>query len=373
MQSNWIGRSTGVRFAFPHAIRDDAGVLVGDGRMYVFTTRADTIMGVTFVAVAPEHPLAAVAAARDPAIAAFVDEAKHGSVMEADMATMEKNGVPTGLFVNHPLTGAQVGVGRQLRADDYGDGAVMGVPAHDERDFAFARKYGLPIRQVVDVKGQAFSDPPGSRWYEDKAGGVCVHSGKYDGLAYEAAVDAIAADLAARGLGEKKTQWRLRDWGISRQRYWGTPIPIIHCDTCGPVPVPYDRPAGGAARRPGARRQRQSAEQGRAFLSCRARSAASPRGARPTRWTPSSIRPGTTCATARPTTTRADGRCAQRLLDADGPVHRRHRACGAAPVVRALLDQGDARHHAADLPGNPERGLVSSTSRSPGCCARAWC
>jgi len=242
MQSNWIGRSTGVRFAFPHTIRDDAGALVGDGRLYVFTTRADTIMGVTFVAVAPEHPLAAVAAARDAKIAAFVDEAKRGSVMEADMATMEKNGVPTGLFVEHPLTGAQVEVwvGNYVLMT-YGDGAVMGVPAHDERDFAFARKYGLPIRQVVDVKGQVFSDTDWQSWYEDKTGGVCVHSGKYDGLAYEAAVDAIAADLAARGLGEKKTQWRLRDWGISRQRYWGTPIPIIHCETCGPQPVPYDQ------------------------------------------------------------------------------------------------------------------------------------
>ena len=240
MQSNWIGRSIGVRFAFPHDIRDAHGTLAGEGRLFVFTTRADTIMGVTFVAVAPEHPLAELAAARDPAVAAFVTEARQGSVMEADMATMEKKGVPTGLTVAHPLTGeaVPVWVGNYVLMT-YGDGAVMGVPAHDERDLAFALKYGLPVRQVIDVGGQPFSEQAWAPWYEDKSGGVCVNSGPYDGLGHQAAVQAIAADLAARGLGRQKTQWRLRDWGISRQRYWGTPIPIIHCDDCGAVPVPY--------------------------------------------------------------------------------------------------------------------------------------
>ena len=239
MQANWIGKSQGVRFAFPHDIRDGEGAPIGDGRMYVFTTRADTIMGVTFCAVAAEHPLALHAARSNPALSAFIDECRHGSVAEADLATMEKKGMPTGLFVTHPLTGDKVAVwvGNYVLLG-YGDGAVMGVPAHDERDFAFALKYGLAIRQVVAVDGETFSATAWAPWYEDKARGVCVNSGKYDGLGYGAAVDAIAADLAAKGLGEKRTTYRLRDWGISRQRYWGTPIPIIHCADCGDVPVP---------------------------------------------------------------------------------------------------------------------------------------
>ena len=239
MQANWIGKSLGVRFAFPHDINGDDGRPIGGGRMYVFTTRADTIMGVTFCAVAAEHPLAAHAAKRDPALAAFIDECKRGSVMEAELALMDKKGMPTGLFVTHPLTGetVEVWVGNYVLMA-YGDGAVMGVPAHDERDFAFAKKYGLAIKQVVAVDGETFSTDAFQPWYEDKTRGYCVNSGPYDGLRYEEAVDAIARDLAAKGLGEKQTTYRLRDWGISRQRYWGTPIPIVHCDRCGEVPVP---------------------------------------------------------------------------------------------------------------------------------------
>ncbi len=231
MQANWIGRSRGVNFGFPY-------VLDGEPRlMRVFTTRADTIMGVTFCAVAAEHPLAAHAARRDPRIAAFVDECKRGSVMEVDLATIEKKGMPTGLFVTHPLSSEEieVWVGNYVLMG-YGEGAVMGVPAHDERDFAFAKQYGLPIRQVIEVEGKRFSTDAWEPWYADY--GKLVGSGKYDGIGYQEAVDAIAADLAAGGLGEKQVQWRLRDWGISRQRYWGTPVPIVHCGKCGDVPVP---------------------------------------------------------------------------------------------------------------------------------------
>jgi leucyl-tRNA synthetase len=239
MQENWIGKSEGVRFAFTHDIRDATGRLIQDGRLYVFTTRADTIMGVTFAAVAPEHPLATHAAQQDPKVAAFIDEAKRGGTTEAELALKDKEGVPTGLFVTHPLTGAQVPVwvGNYVLMS-YGDGAVMGVPAHDERDFAFAKKYGLDIQPVIAVEGRAYSTQAWAEWYGDKQRGRCIASGKYDGLAHAAAVDAVAADLMAQGLGEKKTTWRLRDWGVSRQRYWGTPIPIIHCTEHGAVPVP---------------------------------------------------------------------------------------------------------------------------------------
>jgi leucyl-tRNA synthetase len=230
MQANWIGKSYGVRFAFPYDL---------DGRqekLWVFTTRADTIMGVTFCAVAAEHPLAAHAASKDARLAAFVDECRRGSVMEADLATAEKKGMPTGISVIHPLSGERVPVwvGNYVLMT-YGEGAVMGVPGHDQRDFEFAQKYRLPIKAVIRPKDGDLALPLKEAYVDY---GMCFDSGKYDGLDYRQAVDAIAADLKAKGLGEKQVLWRLRDWGISRQRYWGCPIPIIHCDACGTVPVP---------------------------------------------------------------------------------------------------------------------------------------
>ncbi|KVV10676.1 leucine--tRNA ligase [Burkholderia ubonensis] len=233
MQQNWIGKSFGVNFGFPYELDGEQKLL------RVFTTRADTIMGVTFCAIAAEHPLATRLAQGKPELQAFIDECKRGGVAEVDMATMEKKGVPTGFTVTHPLTGEQVEVwiGNYVLMS-YGEGAVMGVPAHDERDFAFAKKYGLPIKQVIAAEGQTYSTDAWQEWYGDKDVAVCVNSGKYDGLNHGAAVDAIAADLKAGGFGDKQVTWRLRDWGVSRQRYWGTPIPIIHCPSCGDVPVP---------------------------------------------------------------------------------------------------------------------------------------
>ena len=240
MQENWIGKSEGVRFAFPHAIKDEHGQLIQGGRMYVFTTRADTIMGVTFCAVAPEHPLATHAARTNPKVAAFIAEAKGGGTTEAELATQEKKGVPTGLVVQHPITDEPipVWVGNYVLIG-YGDGAVMGVPAHDERDFAFANKYGIEIIQVVLVDDEPHFDyHRWQDWYADKQRGVTINSDNFSGMSYEEAVKAVAHALGQKGLGEMQTTWRLRDWGVSRQRYWGTPIPIIHCDEHGAVPVP---------------------------------------------------------------------------------------------------------------------------------------
>ncbi len=233
MQANWIGRSEGVRLGFPHDI-GEGGVL------WVFTTRADTIMGTTFCAVAAEHPLAEFAAQDNAELGAFIEECKRGPALEAELATQEKKGMPTGLHVRHPLSGESIPlwVGNYVLMS-YGDGAVMGVPAHDERDFAFAKKYRLPIKPVIEWQGRPYSLAAWEPWYSDH--GRCVNSGPFDGLDYQAAVDAVAADLQAKRLGEKRTTWRLRDWGISRQRYWGCPIPIIHCRGCGAVPVPDEQ------------------------------------------------------------------------------------------------------------------------------------
>ena len=233
MQEHWIGKSYGVNLAFPYELDGEKK------QLRVYTTRPDTIMGVTFAAIAAEHPLALRLAKDKPELQAFIDECRKGSVSEADMATMEKKGVPTGFCVKHPLTGADVPVwiGNYVLMT-YGEGAVMGVPAHDERDFAFALKYGLPIKQVIGKKGEVFDDKVWHEWYGEKEGTFCVNSGKYDGMDFEQARDAVAKDLEALGLGKLQVQYRLRDWSISRQGYWGTPIPMINCPHCGPVPVP---------------------------------------------------------------------------------------------------------------------------------------
>ena len=241
MQANWIGRSEGCEVAFPYApdTRDALGV---EGTLKVFTTRVDTLYGVTFMAVAAEHPVALAAGAGNAELAAFIEECRRGSVMEADVATQEKKGMRTGLHVLHPFTGKPIEVWvANYVLMSYGEGAVMGVPAHDERDFEFASRNGIEIAMVVRSANGAYEhiEAPWQSAYGEH--GITVNSGEFSGLDFQAAVDAIAAQLERGGLGRKRVQYRLRDWGISRQRYWGCPIPLIHCEHCGEVPVPDEQ------------------------------------------------------------------------------------------------------------------------------------
>jgi leucyl-tRNA synthetase len=233
MQENWIGRSEGVEVVF--GVEDSAEVLE------VFTTRPDTLMGVTYVAVAPQHPLATQAAIGNTALSTFIEECKHVKVAEAEMATMEKKGMATGVMAIHPLTGESVPIWvANFVLMSYGSGAVMAVPAHDQRDWEFAHKYTIPIKQVitaadsidreaVDIATAAFTDK-----------GVLIDSAAFTGLRSAEAFDAIADELTQQKRGKKTINYRLRDWGVSRQRYWGCPIPIIHCDDCGVVAVPEE-------------------------------------------------------------------------------------------------------------------------------------
>ncbi|HPH07102.1 MAG TPA: leucine--tRNA ligase, partial [Methylotenera sp.] len=226
MQRNWIGKSYGCEVEFP--------IIGQHGNLKVYTTRPDTLMGATYVAVAAEHALATLATQNNPALAEFVAECKRGSVAEADVATAEKKGMATGLFVTHPLNGEQlpVWVANYVLAS-YGEGAVMAVPAHDERDFEFAKKYNLPIKTVI--KNTNADVLPMTEH------GILFNSGAFNTLNFEGAGTAIAEALSAKKLGKRRTQYRLRDWGVSRQRYWGCPIPIIHCEKCGEVPVPAEQ------------------------------------------------------------------------------------------------------------------------------------
>jgi len=232
MQSNWIGRSEGIELSFSIADESDPALL----ELSVYTTRPDTLMGVTYVAVAPQHPLAEKAAETNPALAAFIAEQSHIKVAEADMATMEKLGMDTGRKAIHPLTGDQVPIYvANFVLMSYGSGAVMAVPAHDQRDHEFASRYQLPIKPVIRPED-------GSDWQFTQAAltdkGILVNSGQFDGLNFDQAFNAIEATLREMGKGEKKINYRLRDWGVSRQRYWGAPIPVINCEHCGAVPVP---------------------------------------------------------------------------------------------------------------------------------------
>ncbi len=230
MQRNWIGKSFGCEVDFP--------VVGGGDNLKVYTTRPDTLMGATYVAVAAEHALASRAAEGNAALQSFIHECKLGSVAEADVATAEKKGMATGLFVTHPVTGEQLPVWiANYVLISYGEGAVMAVPAHDERDFEFARKYGLPIKAVIQPPHEPLELPLSEAYTEH---GILFNSGEFSGLDFNGASEAISTFLASKNLGKKRVQYRLRDWGISRQRYWGCPIPIIHCESCGEVPVPAD-------------------------------------------------------------------------------------------------------------------------------------
>ncbi len=238
MQRNWIGRSTGVEMTFPLPQIDDVDL---DG-VTVYTTRPDTLMGATYLAVAPQHPLAKTAAAKNPVLAEFLTQCNQVKVAEADMAKMEKLGMNTGYIAAHPLTGEAIPVWvANFVLMEYGSGAVMSVPAHDQRDYEFAKKYGLPIKQVVAPAADSEQDCDIAEAAYVSKNGVLTNSGDFDGLNFDEAFKQIAEALGDKNLGETQVNYRIRDWGVSRQRYWGCPIPIINCEKCGAVAVPEDQ------------------------------------------------------------------------------------------------------------------------------------
>ena len=231
MQRNWIGRSEGVELSFDVAGEDEP--------LMVYTTRPDTLMGVTYMAVAAEHPLASKVATVNSEVAEFIEECKQSHAREAMLETMEKKGMPLGISAVHPITGEDVPLWvANFILMSYGTGAVMAVPGHDQRDWEFARKHGLPIRQVITPADGSKIDIDEAAYLER---GVLINSGDYDGLDFDGAFNAIADKFEESGRGRRKVNYRLRDWGVSRQRYWGTPIPIIYCDDCDAVAVPEDQ------------------------------------------------------------------------------------------------------------------------------------
>ncbi|HPO23426.1 MAG TPA: leucine--tRNA ligase, partial [Arenimonas sp.] len=235
MQRNWIGRSEGLEIQFD---------VDGAEALTVFTTRPDTLMGVTYVAVAAEHPLALQAAKTNPALAAFIEECRHGGVAEADLETQEKKGCATGLFAIHPISGEKVPVWvANFVLMNYGTGALMAVPGHDQRDFEFAHKYSLPVKQVIAVANEAYDANHWQDWYSDKTNADMrvMNSGAIDGLNFKDAFDKVSGILEKMAKGNRRVNFRLRDWGVSRQRYWGCPIPMIYCPNCQAVPVPEEQ------------------------------------------------------------------------------------------------------------------------------------